>query len=396
MNATQSDCDVTITGAGPVGLILACALADAGFTVTVVEREPRAALAQPAPDGREIALTHRAAAILATLGLWQRFPDDAIAPIRRACVLDGDAPGGLVFDPLMAGRTGLGFLVPNHVIREAAFAAMASRPVVRLVDAAAVAGIRNLGDCTVLTLASGETVRCRLLVAADGRHSETRRRLGIGADVRDFGRSAIVCRMTHEAPSDGVAYECFGYGRTLAILPLNGRLVSAVVTVPGNRAADLLRLPASDYAAEVSKQFGARLGAMRVVGERHAYPLVAVYADRFVAPRGALAGDAAVGMHPVTAHGFNLGLYGIETLARTLASARRAGCDMGTHATLSRYDVEHRRATRPLYLATNALVGLFTDDRLPARALRTAVLRAAGRMTPLRAAITQRLTEAAP
>ena len=55
---------------------------------------------------------------------------------------------------------------------------------------------------------------------------------------------------------------------------------------------------------------------MRLMGERHSYPLMAVHASSFFANRCALIGDAAVGMHPVTAHGFNLGLRGQATLAR--------------------------------------------------------------------------------
>ena len=52
--------DVLIVGAGPAGLALACALADAGFAVQLLEQASRAELDAPADDGREIALTHRA------------------------------------------------------------------------------------------------------------------------------------------------------------------------------------------------------------------------------------------------------------------------------------------------------------------------------------------------
>jgi 2-polyprenyl-6-methoxyphenol hydroxylase-like FAD-dependent oxidoreductase len=143
----------------------------------------------------------------------------------------------------------------------------------------------------------------------------------------------------------------------------------------------------------VQAQLRGRLGAMTLQGSRHLYPLVAVYAQRFVAPRFALVGDAAVGMHPVTAHGYNFALYGADVLAGELARAHRAGRDLGRLDVLQPYEARHRRETLPVYLGTNAIVGLFTDDRAPARLLRRAVIRVADRLPPLKTLITRRLTD---
>ena len=139
-------------------------------------------------------------------------------------------------------------------------------------------------------------------------------------------------------------------------------------------------------------RFGQRLGAMRVAGPRCAYPLVGVYAKRFVAERFALIGDAAVGMHPVTAHGFNFGLLGQDTLARELRAAVAAGQPIWSPERLQRYEHAHRLATRPLYLATRLLAGLYTDDRRPARALRKLALGAGARLRPFRRLVMSGLT----
>jgi ubiquinone biosynthesis UbiH/UbiF/VisC/COQ6 family hydroxylase len=242
--------------------------------------------------------------------------------------------------------------------------------------------------------ASGPARRWRapLLVAADSRFSAARRRAGIGASMRDFGRSVIVCRVAHEQDHEGVAQECFHAGHTLALLPLNGRVSSLVVTVPGDRAAAMIEWPDDEFAGWAQGQLGGRLGALALQDRRHLYPLVAVYAQRFVAPRVALVGDAAVGMHPVTAHGYNFGLYGVEGLAQQLVQARRAGRDLGARETLRPYETRHRRETQPVYLGTNAIVGLFTDERAPARLLRSAVIRVAEQLGPLKSVITRRLT----
>lgn len=110
-----------------------------------------------------------------------------------------------------------------------------------------------------------------------------------------------------------------------------------------------------------------------------------------MAKRFATAGDAAVGMHPVTAHGFNFGLAGIETLASAIADARAAGLDIASDALLARYEREHRLATRPLYLITRFITEVYTRDSLPARIARDAMLRIGERLTPFKRAVAMSL-----
>lgn len=394
-----SGADVLIAGAGPAGLALATALARGGLRVQLLDPQPLAALQAPADDGREIALTHRARGVLESLGLWGRFPADAVTPLVEARVSSGASPFVLPFSARRAGHEALGWLVPNHRIRAAAFEAATAQPGVALAagpGCEVVALERAAADAPLRArCASGAQFEAPLLVAADSRFSSVRRLAGIGARMRDFGRIAILARVEHDAPHDGVAHECFAIGHTLATLPMPGRASSIVLTVPADAAPGWLALTDAAFAARVEAALGGRLGRLRHPGPRRATPLVAVYAERFAGPRFALAGDAAVGMHPVTAHGYNFGLYGIEVLARELAALRGdlrppAALD----AALQRYAAEHRRTTAPIYEGTNAIVRLFTDDRAPARLLRGAVLRAARALPPVQALITRQLVGA--
>lgn len=396
-SVSPHDADVLVIGAGPSGLALAIALADAGLSSAVFDGQDAATLADPAPDGRDIALTHRGQAILRRLGLWEAFPPGEVAPLVRAAVYNGSDRAPLRFDPAGSGASELGHLVANHVIRRVSWAAARQRERIALQPSTQVTGLqREAGAAVVQTrTADGRerAWRAPLLVAADSRFSAARRQAGIGARMHDFGRSVVVCRMAHERPNEGVAQECFHAGHTLAVLPMNGGCSSIVVTVPADRAAAMMAWPEDEYVAWVQTQLHGRLGTMALQGVRHLYPLVAVYAQRFVAPRFALAGDAAVGMHPVTAHGYNFALYGVDVLSRQLARAQQAGRDLGRLETLLPYEAQHRRETLPVYLGTNAIVGLFTDDRAPARLLRSAVIRVADRLDPLKNAITRRLTD---
>lgn len=390
--------DVLIVGAGPAGLSLACALADIGLHCHVLEQAALDTLVAPTEDGRDIALTHRARGVLESLQLWPLLPPAVIAPLQAAQVTNGQSPMVLPFAPVPSGPGGLaeplGWLVPNHHLRAACFAGARARAdrVTLQGDAKVTALQRNAGGAT-LTLADGSRLSAPLVVAADSRFSTLRRMAGIGARMLDFGRTAIVCRMAHEAEHDGIARECFLHGHTLAMLPMAGRESSAVWTVRSDGAAPLMALSDTEYAAEVDRAFGHRLGTLRLQGARHVYPLVGVYAQHMANQRFALVGDAAVGMHPVTAHGTNFGLYGVETLARELAGVGPGLHDAGRlDQALQAYAREHRRITLPIYLGTNAVVKLFTDDRRPARLAREAVIRVSRWLPPVRQAVVRQLT----
>ena len=388
--------DVVVVGAGPAGLSTAISLAQIGLRVAVIERQPLESIAVPAPDGRDIALTNRSRRILSALGAWERFEPQDISPMSAALVLDGDARGGLHFGPPAARQEALGFLVANHVIRNALYEASTSHPGITLYCGQGVADVRSDGASARAILDSGELVTSSLLIAADSRFSQTRKLMGIEADSVAFGKTMIVFRVTHEKPHLQTACECFRYGHTLASLPLNGLRSSIVLTVRSEEAARVADLDPSALARLVEEGFDHRFGSMKLEGGRFSYPLTGVFAKRFVGKRYALAGDAAVGMHPVTAHGFNFGLLSQATLSGLIRQAVVEGDDIGGEKVLLAYEGRHRRATLPLFVATNAIVRLYTTDTGPARLARSALVRAAEHFAPAKRLIMAQLGDAGP
>jgi ubiquinone biosynthesis UbiH/UbiF/VisC/COQ6 family hydroxylase len=393
MAAQHTTFDVVIIGAGPSGLALARALGGAGISVALLDRQPRAALAAPAFDGREIALTQRSVDTLKGLDAWDRIPATEVSPLGEARVINGGSTHALHFAPLgQAAEEPLGRLVPNHLIRLALFESAMACPDITLFDQATATDIKPDRTASTVTLTDGRKLSGRLVVAADTRFSEMRRRMGIPAAMRDFGKTMLVCRMAHDEPHGAVATEWFAYGQTIAMLPLRGiaaepHMSSLVLTMPAHAIERMMGLDPAEFGAEITQRYERRLGAMRLVGTRHSYPLVGVYASRFVGERFALVGDAAVGMHPVTAHGFNFGLASAATLSALVKQAERTGADIGSARLLHRYEFRHRQTTRPLYLATNATALLYADDSLPARVVRDAVIRVGEVLTPVRRAV---------
>ncbi len=387
------DYDIIIVGAGPAGLSFARSLADTGLSIALVERQSAGSLADPEFDGRDIALTHLSRRLLDELGIWDRFAVDERPAIREAKVLDGDSPYSLDFDIGNEDVEELGYLVSNHVIRRALYEEVLRHDDLEILDEQVVTGVRIDRASAAVSLENGSTLTTRLVVAADSRFSDTRRMVGISADMIDFGRVCIVGRMSHERPHNEVAYECFHYERTLAILPLTPYESSMVVTAPMSDRDELMGMSDALFAADIQKRFGSRYGEMKMSTDRFAYPLVGVHAKKFCVERFACVGDSAVGMHPVTAHGYNLGLSGADLLATEIRQAMQLGVDIGAPSVLKRYEKKHMRNTRPIFHGTNEIVKFFTDDRLPAKIARKVALRLANNIPPVKSVIRNKLTE---
>ena len=394
--------DIVIVGAGPSGLCLARSLSGQGLTIAVIEQQSLDAISNPAFDGREIALTQSSASAMKDLGLWQLIEPQAISQLRDAKILDGRSQFEMLIPHQLSKYQELGWLISNHVIRKAAYDATQEandlHHDITLINGRKVIQVKTSQKMAGVVLDDQTEISAKLIVAADNRFSTTRRMMGIPADMHDFGRNMLVCCMTHDAPHDHIAWEWFDYGQTLALLPMNpdpetGRYRSSVViTVASDEAEELMKLSPEAFSRNAKERFGNRLGEMDLVSTIHSYPLVSVYPKRLVGTRFATVGDAAVGMHPVTAHGFNFGLLGVQKLSKEILGAHRVGKDIGDQALLLRYERTHRLKTKPLFLMTRLITEIYTKESPPAKFLRKALLHISEKLTPFKKSIALSLT----
>jgi ubiquinone biosynthesis UbiH/UbiF/VisC/COQ6 family hydroxylase len=385
--------DIVIVGAGPAGLCLARSLSASGLRMILIDQQGADELEDPKFDGREIALTQKSVGILKTLGIWNLIGAEAKSSLTHARILNGSSRFALDIGHELSDYAELGWLVPNHLIRKAAYDSVQQQlngGRIAIMAGERVTGVETDDTGALVHLESGKAISASLVIAADSRFSSTRRMMGISADMHDFGKSMLVCCMTHDVPHHHAAWEWFGYGQTLALLPMNpdpesgAFRSSVVVTLPGREIDRLVNLDVPAFNREIERRFDQRLGRMTLATTRHAYPLVSVYPKRFVGKRFATVGDAAVGMHPVTAHGFNFGLLGIDTLSRAIVAARSKGLDIADDALLQRYENHHRRMTRPLYMITAFITSVYTSESLPAKLARNIMLRAGEHVRPFK------------
>jgi 2-octaprenyl-6-methoxyphenol hydroxylase len=384
---SASDADVLIAGGGMVGLSLALALAQGGVSVTVADPIPESTLVNEAFDGRVSALSYAAVRMFKTLGIWTHLEADA-QPILDILVTDAaldstPSPFSMHFHHREIGEP-IGAIAENRHIRRALFAAVREAANIALISPAAVNAVAIRGEYTHAQLSNGSALRAKLVVAADGRDSPLREQMGLRTIAWSYPQVGIVATVRHERDHKGVAYEHFLPSGPFAILPMTGNRSSLVWTERETLAPALLKLAPEQFAAEVARRFGNHLGAIEVVGPRWSYPLRFHLTRGWIAPRFALAGDSAHGIHPIAGQGLNLGLKDAAALAECVLEMVRLGLDAGTAEGLRQYERWRRFDSFALAAATDGLNRLFSNDIAPLRVIRDLGLGIVDAVGPLR------------
>jgi 2-octaprenyl-6-methoxyphenol hydroxylase len=362
--ATAShDTDVAVIGGGMVGASLALGLAGTGVRVLLVESTPFDSATQTSFDERTTALGNASRRIFAGLGVWDTMAP-AAAAIRAIHVSDAGRFGFSRLEAREQGVDALGYVVANRTIGAALWGALtrAHGLTLRVPAHAEELDISAAGVGFIVTDSSGrrERVAARLVVAADGAHSQVRVAAGIDAVVEDYEQVAVVANVGAERAHQGIAYERFTPAGPLAVLPVHDGSYAVIWACRPERAQEVLALGEAGYLASLQAHFGWRAGRFVRAGRRGSYPLKLTRALRTVANRTVLIGNAAQALHPVAGQGFNLGLRDAAMLAEVIANATG---DVGAPQLLRTFSDWRARDREGVTRFTDALVKLFADTR---------------------------------
>lgn len=388
--AANARCDVVISGASYAGLSLACGLAQAlgpDFKITLIDRDASVP-ANAAADARASALSVASKSMLEVLGVWSAVEPEA-QPVTDIDITDSGLDAGvrpvlLSYDNHTGGGEPATYIVPNRVLFAALRAQLQHVPSVELLAPAEVLGFEADETQTHITLSDGRTLAASLLVAAEGRRSKTRDAAGIKVVGWDYPQIGIVTTVRHERPHGGRVVQHFLPAGPFAILPLKDNRSCITWSEDAAEAKRILALDDADFLAEIEKRFGGKLGAVTLDGPRQSWPLSMHLARSYIAPRLALIGDSAHGVHPIAGQGLNLAFRDVAALVEVITEAVRLGLDAGDASALARYERWRRFDAFVSAAAFDGLNRLFASDATLLRSARELGLGVVNRMPGLK------------
>ena len=375
--------DVVIVGAGLVGAAMAIALAQQHIHVTLCERSPRAPLLNVTDDGRASAIARSSVRVYQHLGIWEDLLPHA-EPINDIRVVDAYSTALVHYDHQQADGEPFGYIIPNAEIRPALIRCAEAMEGLEIRYEITVDHVEPSAGSSLVTFSDGKEMAASLVLAADGRFSTLREKMGIEARRIAYDQVAMVSTIEHSLPHHGLALERFLPAGPFALLPMKGNRCGVVWSEPEEVASQMMALSDTDYAQEIARRAGEYPGDISMVGKRFSYPLSLVLAKTYTAPRFALIGDSAHAIHPIAGQGVNLGYRDVAVLTDILVDAKRLGLDLGDAMLLERYEHMRQGDVVSMVAATDGINRLFSNNITPFRLARRLGLSMVERMPRLK------------
>lgn len=356
------DHDVVMIGAGMVGSACASLLARAGLNVALVEAHQPQAFDPQQPVGLRVsALSPGSVNILKEAGAWKGIQSSRHCVYQTMQVEDRDQ-AQMVFDAANYGLDGLGVIVENALTQWALWQQVSINPQIELFCPDKLQALENHDDHVRVSLTSGQTLRARLAVAADGATSRARQLLGIGQQQWEYNQSGVVSVVRAEQSNPGVAWQRFLDDGPLAFLPLKDGSSSIVWSVPTSRAAELKNLQGAEFCEQLTEASGAWLGAVQSCGPRASFPLAMRLSESYFCERTVLLGDAAHVVHPLAGQGVNMGLQDAAALVEVLLQGE--GNLDEVQSTLRRFERWRRSESELMAKGFHGIRALFSPTSL--------------------------------
>jgi len=374
--------DITIVGAGLVGLAAAVALQQAGFSVVIIDSKPPItvdALDDKIWDTRIYAISPKNAQWLTSLGVWQLLNPTRICEMQSMEIF-GDAtqtPLALLASDVNADH--LGFIVEAQALMQA------------LMQQVEVLGIRTMFDSVCNTLNTDsqrailqlanqkapdnhQKIESSLLLAADGSHSWVRQQLNIAIQQKPYEQTAVVANFEVEKSHANIAMQWFaqdaqGHNNILAWLPLPGNRISIVWSVSTQCANTLLRLTGDEFTSQVMAAGGAILGEFKLISPVVAFPLTLQKVSALTQDCVVLVGDAAHQVHPMAGQGVNLGFRDVIDLIGILAEKGQYQ-SINDPGLLKRYTRLRKADMLSMLMLTDGLYRLFESQNTVIKKIR--------------------------
>ncbi len=364
MKKNYIESEVLIIGAGFIGQIMALMLASSKIKVTLVDKNRFIRY-----DTRTTAISQGSARILESIDVWSSL-EKHCEGINKIFVSDQQDTDYLTFDSSKLNEGMLGYIIENEIFRKIITQKVIQNSYIKTFEKHEILKICNSGQKKHnKTFSESKNIKfvAELIIAADGRNSETRRLVNLKYFENKYKQNAYVFNIAHKNKHSGIALEKFFPSGPLAILPMRKRIKSdpnrsSVVWTIDDNLGDFTKIDQEEFLREFSYRYNDFFGKLIHVSKPSKYPLNLIYAYEIISEKLVLVGDAAQGIHPIAGQGFNLGLRDCKMLKELILNAKLTGQPINSNFLLNRYQTL-RTLDRTLFIeATDKLNKIFSNN----------------------------------
>ncbi|XQW86141.1 FAD-dependent oxidoreductase [Thalassotalea piscium] len=351
--------DCIIVGGGMVGAASALSIAQLGLTVALVDKAPPEDFQNTqAYDLRVSAISLSSEYLLTSLDAWQLIQSMRSCPYQRLGVWEQER-AYTEFNAQSIAQSHLGHIVENRVIQLALWQQISVSSEVTLFCPDSVVKFEQNESDIIVTLAN-EQLKAKMLLGADGANSAIRQQAGIGLTGWDYQQAAMLINVETELNQQNITWQQFRPSGPVAMLPLAGNFASLVWYHSKAEIQRLASLTNAQLSVEVNHAFPEKLGGIKKVLAKGAFPLTRRHANSYQQGKVLLIGDAAHTINPLAGQGVNLGFKDVLALKNVIATAIGNGECWHDEKVLSRYEQQRRKDNLLMMSTMDAFYGIYS------------------------------------
>ena len=371
----QIETDVCVVGGGMVGAAVALGLARMGLSVVIVEGNmPKQYDPQQPPDIRMSAFSMASVSMLEKLGAWQFVQRMRLTPYRRLSVWEKN-DSRTSFDAADINAEHLGFFVENRLIQLGLHQALATKSNVSWITDKNLKSFVDENGPEV-TFEDQSTLRCKLIIGADGANSRVRALANIGTTGWRYSQQALGIKIKTQQSSQDITWQQFTPSGPLAFLPMYDGHGCLIWYHQADAIRQLKSLSTDKLKQQIVQHFPPDLVDFDIL-ETASFPLTRMHANRYVAGNIVLMGDAAHTINPLAGQGVNLGFKDVAAFLQLIETSINRGKAFYQTENLDEYERQRRGQNLLMMSAMDVLYAAFSNDIGPIKTLRNLGLKVA-------------------
>jgi 2-polyprenylphenol 6-hydroxylase len=358
--------DISIVGAGIIGLTIAEKLSQNGISCVLIDPKP------PEVDfdseliststQRVVAVTRASENVLRDIDAWQYINPMAISPYTGMHVWSHHNQAEFDVTAKEVSQPNIGHIICNEAIRCAIVKRIKAPEQTNKLQVLAnrVTALTSDESITTLTLDNGQKITSALCIATDGSNSAIKNLLYIDEEAKPYQQKAIVTTVTTERPHQQIARQQFGPHGTIAFLPLADEHTCSIVwSLDTEFSQQILALEPSAFNHALAAAIDGRLGGITSSTPLMSFPLTARQNKHYYRHSVVFAGDAAHTIHPLAGQGVNLGLKDAELITQLLIENKQKNRALNQASTLATYQRQRRTDASNMLMAMQGFKSVY-------------------------------------
>ena len=342
----EIETDVLIIGGGLVGLVAAHSLSSLNYKVLLIDKAAFPKNRKMFNDTRTVAVSEGSKQFLESLSLWG-FLESYAEPIKTIKVFDRSPTNNISFRNNTQPKN-LGYVIENNKFSQILRNKLLELNNTRILYKSSLEKI-NYNKSFSKSYLENKVINSKLIIAADGKNSDTRKMIGNKVYKKKYEESALVLNFFHEKKLNNTAYEIFYKTGPLAILPMKSfknYFQSTIIWSNKNEFLKKLMQCNNEFLVSfINEQIGGIVGKIIKINSLQKFPLSAHINDSFFNKRLIYVGDSAHSIHPIAGQGWNLGINDVKNLNQICIKSKNNKTEIGSDTFCKNYnDLSYNKA----------------------------------------------------